>query len=237
MADPTAITRGHIAFGIAGAILGLTLGFVAAHQLYGGRFANLLAGAGHQEPAGGPGMAPASASSAMGGDGSGAAAGGPMAGGAPDMATMEKVKAELTSLKASLAADPKDTAVMTRLGNLYMDAGMFDKAEQYYRDALALIPNDVGVRTDMATCIRNQGRSEEALKEFQASVKIDPQHWRGWFNMGIVYLYDQGAYDKAKEMFAKVIELNPGHFTMDQIEGEIERVRAEKAAGTGSAPS
>ncbi len=235
MADPTPITRGHISFGIAGVILGLTLGFVAAHQLYGGRYANLLAGAAARpEGQRGPGMAP---SSAMPPAGAGEQAGPAASGGAPDMAVMEQIKAELTSLKESLKTNPKDGTVLTRLGDLYMDAGMCDKAEGYYREALAVSPNDVAVRTDMATCMRNQGRSDEALKEFEASVKIDPAHWRGWFNMGIVYLYDQGAYDKAREMFAKVLEINPGHFTMEQIQGEIDRVRREKSGAAETSPS
>jgi len=213
----SSITRPQISFAIAGVIFGFLLGFVAAHQLYGGRFSS-LAMAGAPETMGGsrspmPGGAPPGGPAGASEDG------------APSMETMNQVKKELEALRKAVEANPRDVAALARLGNLYMDAAMFDRALEYYRRALDVDPGSPDTRTDMGTCLRQLGRHEEALAEFQESLKRDPSHWKSWFNIGIVHLYDRREYVKAEEAFAKVLELNPGAFDMDAVRAEIEKLK------------
>jgi tetratricopeptide repeat protein len=231
------ISRQHVSFAIAGIIFGFLIGFVVAHQVYGGRFGTVAA-ANAPETMGGQRSAPVmagqpdTAPGAMPGTATGSGAAG------PGMEQMEQVKRELTALKKAIEEDPKNVAALTRLGNLYMDAGMFDKAVEFYRGALTIEPDNVDLRTDMGTCLRQLGRVREALDEFQASAARDPNHWKSWFNIGIVYLYDLHEFDKAEEAFAKVVALNPGSFDLDAVRAEIEKVRQETAGkAAGSSPS
>ena len=78
---------------------------------------------------------PAAPTSSMGG--APAASGG----GAPMMA-------ELTALRERVTKDPKDIGAWTRLGNLFQDAGMYDRAVGMYARALELRPTDANVSTD-----------------------------------------------------------------------------------------
>ncbi|HXI03990.1 MAG TPA: tetratricopeptide repeat protein, partial [Candidatus Saccharimonadales bacterium] len=150
--------------------------------------------------------------------------------GAPSMATMQAVQQQLASLKAQLEKNPKDTDALTRLGDMYFDAGMFDKAADYYQKSLDLKPDDIMVMTDLGTSLRRLGQPQKALERFEETVKRDPNHWRGWFNIGVVSLYDLRQYDQAEAAFKKVDELKPGTIDMAELRKEIERV---KAGGTG----
>lgn len=236
MSGNSTITRQNISFAIAGIIFGGVLGFVAAHLAYGGRFGGVV-NAAAPETMGGQRGAPVMASGAAGDAGSGD--GRQMDGqGAPGMEQMEEVKKELAALKQAVDQDPRNVAALGRLGNLYMDAGMFDKAVDYYKRALEVEPGNADLRTDMGTCLRQMGRIDEALVQFRQSVAGDPKHWKGWFNLGIVHLYDLGEYENAEESFAKALELNPGSFDMSAVRKEIEKVKAEKSARpAGSKPS
>ena len=240
MSTPETLTRRHVSFGVAGLVFGAVLGFTAAHQIYVGRRA--------VPPPGMTAPADDAAGAAMGmrgaSEGPRPAAGGPpggaagMAGGGgpPDMAVMEQVRSEIDGLKKTLEANPKDLEALRKLGNLYMDAGMFDRAAQYYGEALAVDATLVDVRTDMGTCLRRMGRPQEALDAFQASVRQDPNHWKGWFNIGVVCLYDLQRYDEAEKAFEQVLALNPGSFDMNAVREEIRRIRSAPAVGQG-APS
>ena len=53
-------------------------------------------------------------------------------------------------LLQKLKTNPKDTAVLAELGNLYFDAQDFARAIGYYEKVLKLAPKNVTVRTDMA---------------------------------------------------------------------------------------
>ena len=232
------ITRQNISFAVAGVIFGGVLGFVAAHLAYGGRHGGVSSAAA-PETMGGQRGAPVMGSGASGESDAGGQR--PQPGGdqgGPSMEQMEQVKKELAALKHAVDEDPRNVAALGRLGNLYMDAGMFDKAVDYYRRALVVEPDNPDLRTDMGTCLRQMGRIDEALREFEQSVAAHPGHWKGWFNIGIVNLYDLGKYQRAEESFARALELNPGSFDMGAVRKEIEKVRAEKSARpAGSKPS
>jgi cytochrome c-type biogenesis protein CcmH/NrfG len=214
------MNKGQISFAFAGLLFGSLVGFVVAHQMYAGR------GAGFAHPPTPSGMA--GGGSRAGGQGSGGAMPGGQEGA---MASMEAVTKEIASLKELLSQEPENSMALTRLGNLYFDAGMFNEATEYYGRALEVIPDDVNVRTDLGTAFRNTGQAREALTQFEAAVEREPGHWKGWFNIGIVSLYDLGDYDRARDAFDRVAELKPGTVDMSALQQEIERVRAEKEAG------
>ena len=153
------------------------------------------------------------------------------------MDMMNKISEELKALKQALEQDPHNVTVLTRLGNIYMDAGMHDRALSYYTTALDVEPGNVDVRTDMGTCLRQMGRPADALKAFEESLSRDPNHWKSWFNIGVVSMYDMGDYDRALAAFTKVHDLNPSGFDMNAVRAEIDRLKAEKSGKAPGSPS
>jgi len=208
----------QISFGIAGIVFGFLLGYVAAYEIHTGR----MTGSSPAAMAPPPGMGGAPAGQAAGG--------GPP--GDPHADQMGQVTQELAALKQALDQDPNNLTALVRMGNLYMDASMFDRAVEFYQRALVLDENNPDVRTDMGACLRELGKPQEALAAFRESLSRDPNHWKSWFNIAIVNLYDLGEYDKAEEAFEKVVDLNPGALDMNAVRAEIEKVKAGRANTT-----
>jgi len=230
------MNRGQISFAFAGLLFGFLIGFVVAHEIWAGR------GVGFSHPPIPPGMegvagmppadrpAGGTRSKPSGGEAPTSEA----ADGAPDMGMMEQVKKEIGSLNSLIDKDPKNVAALTRLGDMYFDVGKFDGAKEYYSRALAAKPGDINVQTDLGIALRNLGEPAEAMKLFEASVAADPKHWRGWFNIGIVAMYDLGDFDRAQKAFENVSELNPDAIKMDALKQEMAKEKAKRTSGGGA---
>jgi len=218
------MSKNQLSFGFAGLLLGFLLGFVAAYEISarrGGGSAHATA-------------SPRVTSPPLAGIGPGPHGGPPAEERGDARMTMETVNREIDALKGLLEREPGNTMALVRLGNIYFDAGMFEAAQEYYEETLRVEPDNVEIRTDLGTTLRSLNRPQEALDQFEQAVRTQPDHWRGWFNIGIVALYDLGDFERADTAFGKVAEIKPGTVDMQALKKEIDRVRAEKAAGGGS---
>ena len=209
--------RENASFLLGGIFFGFILGTLFAHYFLQSPAPAALAG----------GMAaPVNPSDPMGGGGA-PGGGTPAMGGAPGgEQMMQQVQQEIGRLKKALEANPKDAVVLGQLGDLYYDAGMFDKASDLYTRSLESNPGNPNVSTDLGICFQRLGRPDDALKQFRVSIGIDPRHWQSWLNIGIVSLFDKRDAKTAEEAFAKVKELNPGFDKLPQLQQSLDRVKA-----------
>jgi Flp pilus assembly protein TadD len=215
------MNRENASFLLGGIFFGFLVGFSLAYFVY------------HEVTAGPPSaamQAPLNASDPMG-VGSGAAAasqaskGGGQQGQLPAQ-TMEQVQQEIGVLRQALQRNPKDGKAQGRLGDLFYDAGMFDKARDYYVQSLQNEPNNPNVSTDLGICYQRLGQPDEAIKQFRHSLELDPRHWQSWLNLGIVSLFDKKDTKTAEEAFAKVKELNPTFEGLAQFQQALDHVKA-----------
>lgn len=147
-------------------------------------------------------------------------------------AMMQQVQQELAALKAALAENPADFPALVRLANLNHDAGQFAEAVDLYARALEVRPEDVNVRTDMAICLREIGRVDDAIAEFRTSLTHDPGHWQTWLNLGIVSLFDRQDAKTAGEAFAQVEKLNPGYQDLPRLKEAVRQAGAAPPSGS-----
>ena len=70
--------------------------------------------------------------------------------------------------------------------------------------AIALDPDNPRMRDSYANFLANQGRPEEAIKEWQAVIRVAPDHYAAHVNMGAV-LGDVGRWAEAIEMYNEAI--------------------------------
>jgi tetratricopeptide (TPR) repeat protein len=140
--------------------------------------------------------------------------------------TMQQVQQEMAALRKALEANPKDAGVLGRMGNLYYDAGMFDKARDFYSQSLASDPRNPDISTDLGICFHRLGQPDAAIKQFRASLAIDSKHWQSWLNLGIVSLFEKQDVKTAEEAFAKVKELNPGFQGLPQLEQALDQAKS-----------
>jgi cytochrome c-type biogenesis protein CcmH/NrfG len=96
-------------------------------------------------------------------------------------------EADLQAYRNILANDPKNVQALIELANRLYDAQRWADAIPYYQQAFALRP-DPNVSTDLGTSLWNAGRTDDALAQFERSLKIDAKHSQTLFNIGIVRL-------------------------------------------------
>ena len=68
-----------------------------------------------------------------------------------DMKTMADEKA--APLLEKLKSNPRDSDLLIQVGNIYKAAHEFKDAAGYYNKALQVDPRNVGIRTEMASCL------------------------------------------------------------------------------------
>ena len=130
---------------------------------------------------------------------------------------------------AKLKSNPNDPDALIQLGNLYYDHQAFEQAIQYYGQALEVRPDDVNVRSDMATAYWYLGKPESAVQEYEKALKINPKHANTLFNLGVVKW--QGLKDPkgAITVWKRLLELNPDYPDRQKVEVLIKHAES----GTG----
>lgn len=108
---------------------------------------------------------------------------------------------------------PKELEPIVKLGNSCFDAGKFEEAEKWYQNALAKEPNDINVRTDLGLTffLREPRDIDRAIKEYQTSLAVDPDHEITLQNLFIAYREknDTENMQKTLERLKKVNPNNP----------------------------
>src|SRR4051812_40650383 len=60
---------------------------------------------------------------------------------------------QVNALRTVAEREPKNAQSRVQLGNLFFDAERYDDAIKWYTEAVALLPNDVNVSTDLGVCL------------------------------------------------------------------------------------
>ena len=113
---------------------------------------------------------------------------------------------------------PEDYETIVKIGNTYLDSNQFEKAEKWYAQAVAKKPNDVNVRTDLGITFaeRENPDLDRAIKEFQTSLQINPNHEPTLYNLGIAY-YKKGDLEETKKTLAKLETINPNSQLVEKL--------------------
>lgn len=145
----------------------------------------------------------------------------------------------------TLASNPRNTQSLIDMANYYHslrertgDPRWGRQAIRYYESYLAITPDDVNARTDMAVQFYLLGQTDRAIQEISRGLEIEPMHINGNYNLGIFYWKGRKDYRGAEAQFLKVLDLtnasidSPDHVIRQQTIGALEQLRKEaKAAG------
>lgn len=208
--------KDNLAFLVGGLAYGILIGFGASYVVDNRPGAKQAEGAATGVP--GP-AGPAAPTQVAGDSGS---AGAPMV-------------AEITALKRRLSDDPKNLATLTRLANLYHDAGMWTQAIDYYGRALEVDPDNPNLLTDSGICYRQTGDFRTALERFRRAHEKDPSHWQSLYNIAIVEATNMGRYDRALDAVESLEKLDVPVGPLAALRRAVEQAKAEADAGERSA--
>ncbi|MGH9453936.1 MAG: tetratricopeptide repeat protein [Terriglobia bacterium] len=180
--------------------------------------------------------ATSSAATAM--SGGSPAAGGSLAAGAAQASSASSPQGDLPAghppvddatmvkfLEDEASEKPTDPAPSLKLANLLFDKQKFSEAVPWYQKSLTLDPANVNARTDLGTAYFDLGHPQEAVKEFNQSLKIDPNHQPTLFNVIVVNI--EGTHDlrAAEQAWERLHRLNPDYPNLDRLKQELDAAR------------
>lgn len=124
---------------------------------------------------------------------------------------------------------PDNYEAIVQLGNVYFDANRFEEAEKWYTSALKIKPDDVNVRTDLGLTFyfRNPPDVDRAIKEYRASLAIDPNHVQTLQNLAVA-LIKKGSADEAKQTLAKLESVSPNNPALPRLRSDLEALQSAK---------
>lgn len=107
---------------------------------------------------------------------------------------------------------PAELEPMVKLGNALFDAEKYVDAEKWYVLALAKDPKDITVQTDLGLTffLREPRDTARAIKEFEKSLAINPNHEITLQNIAAVYR-ELGDTANLEKTLAKLKAVNPNN--------------------------
>ena len=118
--------------------------------------------------------------------------------------------AAMRELTRASELDPDNSDVDMVFGLAYQARGDFDKAEEYFRDAIRKNPDSAEARNNLGQLLSRMGRGEEAIRQFRAAAEnvLYPTPEYAYHNLGEEYARRPDP-PKAEAMYRRAIALNP----------------------------
>ncbi|MDO5697267.1 MAG: hypothetical protein Q4G51_04755 [Dermatophilus congolensis] len=141
--------------------------------------------------------------------------------------------AKIKEFTAKVEANPKDTASMRELANMYFGAADFTNAAVWQSKVIEITPKDTEARLALGAAKFNSGDMAEAEKQWREVQKIDPKNAESHYNMGFLYLSKTPPQlDQAEAEWAKVAELAPNTELAKTATAHLDRLKNAPTMGT-----
>jgi cytochrome c-type biogenesis protein CcmH/NrfG len=150
---------------------------------------------------------------------------------AAQMPTLEQMKhmadKQVAPLLEQLNKDPKNKDLLMKAAYSYKSAHQFKDAAAYFDRALQVDPNNVAVRTEMASCLYYDGNVDGALAQLDEALKISPKDANSLFNLGVIRW--KGKKDAAGAIHAwqELLQTNPNLDRKPIVERMIAEARQQ----------
>lgn len=104
--------------------------------------------------------------------------------------------------RTAVKMNPYDAMSWRQLGSIAAGRSDFETAEEHYRKALALQPQDADAKTGLAIVLISLSRTDEALSLLESAVKDDPTNIVAHFRLSGLYRRAGRTEDAQREMEA-----------------------------------
>jgi len=131
--------------------------------------------------------------------------------------------------------DPNNLRVWENLACIHANLDDPAGAEFAWRQARQQVPHDARIITELASCIAEQGRYQDAINLYREALEVHPAYAEAWVQLG-VSLFLQQDYDQASEVLQKALDLDASNYSglrhsayvfasLGKIEQALERFR------------
>ena len=124
-------------------------------------------------------------------------------------------------LSAWLSAQTPSPESLLRHATELQQAGDLERAEQAYRDFLAVRPNEVAVRSNLGVLLSRLGRYDQAVVEYKKALELEPTNAGIVLNLGLAY-YKAGQIPQAAQAFSKARQITPDNLQITLLLADSE---------------
>jgi serine/threonine-protein kinase len=118
------------------------------------------------------------------------------------------------------ALSPDNTLAYKNLGAVYLLDGHYEKSIKALEHSIAIRDN-AGARSNLAFAYFNLRRFGEAVEAQEAAVKLDPESYLMWANLGDIYYWAPGLREKAAEAYQKALSLADKKLEVNARDGPL----------------
>ncbi len=120
-------------------------------------------------------------------------------------------KLAVSNFRTATEQDNNHYNAWLQLGILY-DLAEDSLAAAFYENALRIDSNSIEALYDYGLHLQKMGKFDQAKKQYEHILRINPGYQNAFYNMGYIYLEKKQKYDSANYYFEKVLGLNPYHY-------------------------
>jgi cytochrome c-type biogenesis protein CcmH/NrfG len=133
-----------------------------------------------------------------------------MGGHRPNLEEMKQMADKKAApLVEKLKGDPNNSDLLIQVGNIYKATHQFKEAAAYYDKALQVDPKNVGIRTEMASCLYYNGDVDGAISQLQQALHYDPKDANSLFNLGMMKWRGKQDSKGAVAAWQQLLKSNP----------------------------
>lgn len=122
----------------------------------------------------------------------------------PESSLSDEQMLAISELMAKLKDNPNDSATLTALGETFLKAAEWTRAEFFLSRAVLGKPSDIRPRYLLGIAYYQQNKIGQTVKTFEELLTIE-EDLATMYNLGVIYKYEASDPKRAKELFKKII--------------------------------
>lgn len=136
----------------------------------------------------------------------------------PTMVSGSATEASMAALQEGLHQNPNDPDRLRRIADLYFDHQQYAEAASFYRQLLAVEPNEIAVRTNLGLALWQQKDADGALRELQTVLEHDPNFAPALEAYGLVLWQAKHDSRQAVAAWKHLLATNPNYSGRSRVE-------------------
>ena len=101
--------------------------------------------------------------------------------------SQDKLREADAEYRKAIESNPRFVQPYLKLGDLYLDNDYDKEAGQVFQNAILASDSDGEAHQGLAEALQKQKQYEEAIKEFQKAVQLNPELYLAYYNVGHTY--------------------------------------------------
>lgn len=145
-------------------------------------------------------------------------------------------QAKVADLMQKITTNPKDTASLLELGNIYFDAGDYKSAGDFMAKVVAIDPKNADALVGLGAATFNQGDDATAEADWRKAIALDPKKQEAYYDLGFMYLSKNPPdMTNVKAMWNEVLAIDPTTAIAQTVKTHLDSFSA--SASPASSPA